>query len=129
MKVYKFGGTSVGLPERMKKISKILTRNEESKIVVLSAVAGTTNDLVKVNNFIKSEDTEKAVSIIEKLEKKYVSFISDLYDSPDFHALARMAYCLIAILLLRPGFHLSSSFLLCSTCLSFPHGTSARIRS
>ena len=59
MKVYKFGGTSVGLPERMKKISKILTKNEEPKIVVLSAVAGTTNDLVKINNYTESGDIKK----------------------------------------------------------------------
>ena len=38
MKVLKFGGTSVGSPERMKKLLDII-KPEESQIVVLSAVS------------------------------------------------------------------------------------------
>ena len=46
MKVMKFGGTSVGKPERMHDVATLITRDTEEKIVVLSALSGTTNSLV-----------------------------------------------------------------------------------
>ena len=45
MKIMKFGGTSVGKPERMHEVAKLITKDVESKIVVLSALSGTTNAL------------------------------------------------------------------------------------
>ncbi|MDC0215864.1 aspartate kinase [Candidatus Pelagibacter sp.] len=60
--VLKFGGTSVGSIERIKKISKIVAtyRKKFNVIVVSSAMSGTTNDLVNKskeisNNFDKAE--------------------------------------------------------------------------
>jgi aspartate kinase len=48
MKIMKFGGTSVGKPERMFQVADLITRDEEPKIVVLSALSGTTNALVAI---------------------------------------------------------------------------------
>jgi aspartate kinase len=50
MKIMKFGGTSVGKPERMHEVAKLITKDEEPKIVVLSALSGTTNSLVEISN-------------------------------------------------------------------------------
>ena len=50
MKVMKFGGTSVGKPERMHEVAKLITRDDEPKIVVLSALSGTTNSLTEISN-------------------------------------------------------------------------------
>lgn len=51
MKVLKFGGTSVGSPERMKEVVK-LVNNGEKKIVVLSAMSGTTNALYEITGYL-----------------------------------------------------------------------------
>jgi aspartate kinase len=46
MKILKFGGTSVGSPSRIKKLVSLINGNQ-SKIIVLSAISGTTNELVR----------------------------------------------------------------------------------
>ena len=48
MKVLKFGGTSVGSAQRIKNVASIVC-DQEQKIVVLSAMAGTTNSLVEIS--------------------------------------------------------------------------------
>lgn len=53
MKILKFGGTSVGSPQRMKDVCQLITDGER-KIVVLSAMSGTTNSLVEIADYIKS---------------------------------------------------------------------------
>ncbi len=53
MKVLKFGGTSVGNAERMKALVPLIL-NGDQKIVVLSAMAGTTNKLVEIVESLKS---------------------------------------------------------------------------
>jgi len=78
MKVMKFGGTSVGKPERMRQVSQLITKDNEATIVVLSALSGTTNALVEIGNSIASGDREAARQQIEKLEAHYQSFIKDL---------------------------------------------------
>ena len=52
MKVLKFGGTSVGTPQRMKEVSKLITSDGKSKMVVLSAMSGTTNTLVEISDYL-----------------------------------------------------------------------------
>ena len=52
MKVMKFGGTSVGSPERMKSVSKLITSSGEPVVIVLSAMSGTTNSLVEISNYL-----------------------------------------------------------------------------
>ena len=78
MLVQKFGGTSVGKPERMHQVEQ-LTRGEEQRIVVLSAVSGTTNSLVKYNELLKKGDKTNALTHIEALEKTYYPFLEALY--------------------------------------------------
>ena len=51
MKVLKFGGTSVGTPQRMKDVVKLITDGER-KIVVLSAMSGTTNALIEISDYL-----------------------------------------------------------------------------
>ena len=50
MKVLKFGGTSVGKPERMHQVAQLINKEKERKIVVLSALSGTTNALVSISD-------------------------------------------------------------------------------
>ena len=78
MKVLKFGGTSVGSPERMKKLLAII-RPETPRLVVLSAVSGTTNKLVEIAFFFEAGDKNKAVTAIEKLRAEYNQFIVELF--------------------------------------------------
>ncbi|SMO47903.1 aspartate kinase [Solitalea koreensis] len=82
MKVLKFGGTSVGSPERMRKLMDIINKNER-QIVVLSAVSGTTNSLVEINEAYKN-DSSKAIQLIDNLKSKYIVFIQDLFTVPEF---------------------------------------------
>lgn len=74
----KFGGTSVGKPERMLQVSQLITKDAEPKIVVLSALSGTTNALVEIGNSIASGQRDTARQQIEKLETHYQAFIKDL---------------------------------------------------
>jgi aspartate kinase len=78
MKIMKFGGTSVGKPERMLQVAELITKEAEPKIVVLSALSGTTNSLVEIVNAIATGEREQAKKHIEKLEAYYQSFIKEL---------------------------------------------------
>jgi aspartate kinase len=81
MKVMKFGGTSVGKPERMHDVAKLITKDEEAKIVVLSALSGTTNALVTISDFLAKGDRTAAKQKIDELEKHYQAFIIQLVKS------------------------------------------------
>ena len=74
----KFGGTSVGKPERMHQVSQLITRDAEPKIVVLSALSGTTNSLVEISNSLALGDRSAAKQKIDKLEAHYQGFVNDL---------------------------------------------------
>ena len=78
----KFGGTSVGKPERMHEVAMLITKDQESKIVVLSALSGTTNALVSISNALSQGDRESAKSQITALEDHYKKFCSELVSSP-----------------------------------------------
>ena len=82
MKIMKFGGTSVGKPERMHEVATLITKDEESKIVVLSALSGTTNALVAISNALSQGDRDSAKSQITALEVHYKKFYSDLLSTP-----------------------------------------------
>ena len=77
----KFGGTSVGKPERMHQVSQLITKSDEPAIVVLSALSGTTNALVGISDFLAMSDKSGAANQINTLEKHYRSFILDLLKS------------------------------------------------
>jgi aspartate kinase len=83
MKVMKFGGTSVGAPERMQSVARLVTADQEPKIVVLSALSGTTNALVRIGDLIASGQITEARSEIETLKAHYERFIGQLLSDPD----------------------------------------------
>ncbi len=83
MKVMKFGGTSVGKPQRMHDVAKLITSDAESKIVVLSAVSGTTNALVEIGALLSANKKEEAKQKIDALENQYKQFIGELVKQPE----------------------------------------------
>lgn len=85
MKVLKFGGTSVGSPERMKKLLDIIDVSER-QIIVLSAVSGTTNSLVEISQAYLAGDKPGATQLIALLKDKYETFIRELFAKPEFLA-------------------------------------------
>jgi len=80
MKIMKFGGTSVGSPERMNALIGLIN-DGEPKIVVLSAMSGTTNELVVISQSLYDKENEKATNQIDVLEGKYKIVIKELFDS------------------------------------------------
>lgn len=83
MKVLKFGGTSVGSAQRMKDVAKLITDGEQ-KIVVLSAMSGTTNTLVEISDYLYKKNPEGANEVINKLEAKYKQHIEELYSTEKY---------------------------------------------
>jgi aspartate kinase len=79
MKVLKFGGTSVGSAERIRKVAGIVT-GKGKNIVVLSAMAGTTNTLVEISDYLYKKNVNGAHDIVNALELKYLETIGSLYD-------------------------------------------------
>ena len=84
MIVLKFGGTSVGNADNIKKVSNIVKAYDQPKIVVLSAVAGTTNSLVGINNFLSSGDQKGALRVLNELRESYIKLIDALYSSETY---------------------------------------------
>jgi len=81
MKVLKFGGTSVGSPERMKNLLRII-RPGEPQIVVLSAVAGTTNRLVEIAALFSDGNKQGSLASLENLRHEYKQFVDELFTTP-----------------------------------------------
>ena len=78
MKVLKFGGTSVGSARRMKNVASIIGSSER-KIVVLSAMSGTTNALVCIAGCFYRKAPDEAIKMISEQEQKYAREIEALY--------------------------------------------------
>ncbi len=83
MKVLKFGGTSVGSAARMKDVAKLICDGEQ-KIVVLSAMSGTTNSLVEISDYFYKNNTSGALEKINSLEQKYYEVIDELYAKAEY---------------------------------------------
>jgi aspartate kinase len=79
----KFGGTSVGNPDRMKALISLIN-DSEKKIVVLSAMAGTTNSLVEIADFLHVGDTKEASEKIKSLKSKYQQVVEELFANEIF---------------------------------------------
>ncbi len=80
MKVLKFGGTSVGSAERMQNVVRLIS-DGEPKIVVLSAMSGTTNSLIEFTNYLRNGNVNGACEHSTFLQTKYMQTIKDLYKS------------------------------------------------
>lgn len=83
MKVLKFGGTSVGSAQRMKNVASLICDGER-KIVVLSAMSGTTNALVSIADCFCRKNSDEANKIISQLEQTYAAHIEELYESDEY---------------------------------------------
>ena len=87
MKVMKFGGTSVGSAARMQGVVKLIA-DGETKVVVLSAMSGTTNALIEFTNYLRNGNSIGAVEHITNLQSKYRQTVKDLYSSEKYAVLA-----------------------------------------
>ena len=85
MKVLKFGGTSVGSAQRMKEVADLVWDGQK-KIVVLSAMAGTTNALVEIANYLYKKNHDGANEVINTLERTYFHEVNELYATEDFRS-------------------------------------------
>jgi aspartate kinase len=82
MQVWKFGGTSVGKPERMKSIRQLITEDGQPKIVVLSALSGSTNTLLSISESLNSGNQTEAKVKATELRAHYDQFLTELYSTP-----------------------------------------------
>ncbi len=89
MKIIKFGGTSVGMPHRMHQVAKIINTTPGKKIVVLSALSGTTNALVEIGKYLTNHQPKEAIFIVDTLEDHYNAFVTDLLKKEQTIGLAR----------------------------------------
>ena len=78
MRVLKFGGTSVGSAGRMHALAGLIN-DGIPKIVVLSAMSGTTNSLVEIANALYAKENDLANRLIGGLEEKYGKVLTELY--------------------------------------------------
>lgn len=85
----KFGGTSVGSPERMKGVASLVTKSGEPTFVVLSAMSGTTNSLVEISDYLYKKNPDGANEVINMLEKKYLQHIEELYSTDEMREKTR----------------------------------------
>jgi aspartate kinase len=84
----KFGGTSVGRPERMYQVKDLVTQGTEPTLVVLSALSGTTNALVGIGAALAAADKVLAKERIDSLHAHYLNFYPELLASPSARAKA-----------------------------------------
>lgn len=84
MKVMKFGGTSVGTPERMKSVAAMVSESGEQVFIVLSAMSGTTNSLVEISNYLYKKNSDGANDVINNLERKYMGHVEELYSTDEY---------------------------------------------
>ena len=82
MQVWKFGGTSVGKPERMKSIRQLITEDGQPKIVVLSALSGSTNTLLSISESLNAGNQSDAKAKANELRAHYDQFLTELYSTP-----------------------------------------------
>ena len=80
----KFGGTSVGTPQRMKEVTGLVTKSGEPVFVVLSAMSGTTNALVEMSDYLYKKNPDGANEVINSLEQKYMRHVAELYSTPQY---------------------------------------------
>lgn len=85
----KFGGTSVGSPERMKNVASLVTASGEPTFVVLSAMSGTTNTLIEISDYLYKKNPEGANEVINNLERKYLGYLPELYSTDEYREKTR----------------------------------------
>lgn len=78
MKVLKFGGTSVGSAERMRAVAELI-QGEGPRLVVLSAMSGTTNALVTIGKHLETNDVAGGQAALDALRTKYAQVVQELF--------------------------------------------------
>ena len=84
MKVMKFGGTSVGSPERIRNVAELIAVSGKGNVIVLSAMSGTTNTLVEIAGYLYNHNADGAKDTIGRLEAKYRKVIKDLFSTDEY---------------------------------------------
>ncbi|HEX4888292.1 MAG TPA: aspartate kinase [Luteibaculaceae bacterium] len=84
MIVMKFGGTSVGSAARMREVARLVGAEKRPKVVVLSAMSGTTNRLVEICNYLSKNNVNAAAECIAALEEQYRQVCAELLHSPQW---------------------------------------------
>jgi aspartokinase/homoserine dehydrogenase 1 len=77
MKVLKFGGTSVGSPERIRGVKKIIESQNTPCVIVVSAFQGITDELKLVSEFASCRN-EEYKELLEKIILKHTEFVKQL---------------------------------------------------
>ena len=85
----KFGGTSVGTPQRMKEVTNLVTKSGEPVFVVLSAMSGTTNSLVEISDYLYKKNPDGANEVINRLEQTYLKHVEALYSTDEMKQATR----------------------------------------
>lgn len=88
MVVNKFGGTSIGSPERMKRVAQII-KNDDRQIIVLSAIAGTTDTFLSLAELLYNNRNDEAAAAISELRSDYFRFIDSLFTGLEYSAQAK----------------------------------------
>jgi aspartate kinase len=83
MRVMKFGGTSVGNPQRIAEVGRLIS-DSTPKIVVLSAMSGTTNDLVAYSEYLYKKDNSQAKNLLESMRQKYYRVAEGLFTTEEY---------------------------------------------
>ena len=78
MKVLKFGGSSVGSPEKIRVVKQIIEDQKEPCIVVVSAFQGVTDQLIKVSHLAEKRD-DSYKPILEEIEQRHYETVKDLF--------------------------------------------------
>jgi len=84
----KFGGTSVGSPDRMKALIPLISDGER-KIIVLSAMSGTTNSLVEITDLLYNGKVDEVAGKIELLRSKYYDVVENLFKTSKYKSEGR----------------------------------------
>lgn len=77
MKVLKFGGTSVGSPERIRLVKKIIESQSSPCVVVVSAFQGITDDLKHISELASSRN-EEYKAILDKVIQRHTEYARHL---------------------------------------------------
>ena len=77
MKVLKFGGTSVGSPERIRNVKKIIEAQSSPCLIVVSAFQGITDELKHLSELAASRDDQYEL-LLEKVIAKHIDFSRQL---------------------------------------------------
>ncbi len=76
--VLKFGGTSVASPTALESVARIVAALSGDRIVVVSAVAGTTDTLHAAARTAEDGDGDAAVQALERIAKAHANLVADL---------------------------------------------------